>query len=210
MLSFEKQEEEVVGCRREISVVPHGFCPSDLQQNDAGAFPELVAAGFPQSSVVTGFLCHALCYFSQIIFGCSFQSRWHLRIKNTLRQMSIPLLPVWSIDKMLDQQVSTPGSILPTNQKEMFLFHWGIYFWLCGIGKQKRAPEIVAMLGIQCVQVDRLFRIPLSYCRDDICLGAMGFSYFTSREQSQKSLVICFLCAQNAGRLKYRDQCHCW
>lgn len=35
-----------------------------------------------------------------------------------------------------------------TNQKEMFLFHWGIYFRLCGIGKQKRAPEIVAMLGI--------------------------------------------------------------
>lgn len=140
MLSFEKQEEEVVGCRREISVVPHGFCSSDLQQNDAGVFPELAAAGFPQSSVVTGFLCHTLCHFSQLLFGCSFQSRWHLRIKNTLRQMSIPLLPVWSIERMLDQQVSTPGSILPQTRKRCF-FSTGEY--ISGFAGQGNRRELL-------------------------------------------------------------------
>lgn len=36
---------------------------------------------------------------------------------------------------------------LPTNQKEVFLLHWGIYFRLYGTGEQREVPEILAVSG---------------------------------------------------------------
>lgn len=43
-----------------------------------------------------------------------------------------------------------PRSILPTNQKEIFIFHWGIYFRLYRTEEQKKVPEILAASETVC------------------------------------------------------------